>query len=500
MNRLTAATLAQAKHLPESFVRDLGLRDVPEGVAIPYHDQLGNLLFERTRLSLDVGKRFLQPDGVPLAPYGLNRLEAARKRGLLILVEGESDCWTLWRSGLPALGLPGSSSARTLQSEHVAGFQQVFVVREPDQGGAGFIKGISERLPEIGFVGEAYEVSFDGFKDPSALYCDDPERFPERFQDALNHATVIAPGASAAASGISTLRVFDVRELLSLQLPPREFILEPIFRERETMMIYSWRGVGKTFLGLSIAHAIAFGGDCLRWRAPQPRRVLYVDGELPLQTLQERVARLVSDKPVDPSYLRFLTHDAQEFGLPDLGTREGQELFRQIVESADVIFFDSLSTLMRRAKENEAEGWMPMQEFLLELRRAGKGTVLLHHEGKGGTQRGTSKREDILDTVIHLRRPSGYCDTEGARFEVSFEKCRAFAGASAETFEARLDATSDRARWITSSVEAVNRSRAEELFQMGMSVRDVADELKISKSSAHRLKRHFGEVSQRPTA
>jgi hypothetical protein len=500
MNRSTIASLAQAKRLPEPFLRDLGLRDTPAGVAIPYRDELGNLRFERTRLSLDGDRRFLQPAGVSLAPYGLDRLEAARERGkVLILVEGESDSWTLWHAGLAALGLPGASTAGKLQPEHLLGFQQVFAVREPGSGGAAFIKGIGKRLGEIGFAGDAFEICLDGYKDPSELYCDDPERFEERFENALNHATLIAPEAGDPL-GTSPLRVFDVRELLSLQLARRDFVLEPILRERDSMMIYSWRGVGKTLLGLSLAHAIVTGKDCLGWRAPRPRRVLYIDGELPLQTLQERVALMIGDESVDPAYLRFLTHDAQERGLPDLGTREGQEALRLIIEPADLVFIDSLSTLMRRAKENEAEGWVPMQEYLLQLRRGGKTTVLMHHEGKGGTQRGTSKREDILDTVIHLRRPSEYSATQGARFEVHFEKCRALVGESAKTFEARLDSSSSPARWTTYDVDALSQTRAADLFALGMSVREVAEELGMSRSTVHRLKQRLPEVSRRPSA
>ena len=39
----------------------------------------------------------------------------------------------------------------------------------------------------------------------------------------------------------------------------------------------------------------------------------------------------------------------------------------------------------------------------------------MHHAGKGGAQRGTSRREDVLDTVIALRQPQDYQSGEGAR-------------------------------------------------------------------------------------
>ena len=75
---------------------------------------------------------------------------------------------------------------------------------------------------------------------------------------------------------------------------------------------------------------------------------------------------------------------------------------------------------------------LPKATGLLRNRHAGRAVILLHHAGKGGAQRGTSRREDVLDTVISLRRPSDYCPEEGARFELYFEKCRGFYGDEAQ--------------------------------------------------------------------
>ena len=63
---------------------------------------------------------------------------------------------------------------------------------------------------------------------------------------------------------------------------------------------------------------------------------------------------------------------------------------------------------MRTGRENEAEGWLPVQDWALGHRRAGRSVLFIHHAGKGGLQRGTSRREDVLDTVIGLRRPTDY--------------------------------------------------------------------------------------------
>jgi hypothetical protein len=74
----------------------------------------------------------------------------------------------------------------------------------------------------------------------------------------------------------------------------------------------------------------------------------------------------------------------------------------------DLIVLDNLSTLVRSGRENESESWLPVQEWALQLRKRGKSILFVHHAGKTGQQRGTSKKEDVLDTVISLKRPKDY--------------------------------------------------------------------------------------------
>jgi AAA domain len=73
------------------------------------------------------------------------------------------------------------------------------------------------------------------------------------------------------------LRAVNAHELLTMQIPPREHILEPIIQTQSTSMLFSKRGVGKTYISLGIAAAVAAGTNFLRWRAPKARRVLYIE-------------------------------------------------------------------------------------------------------------------------------------------------------------------------------------------------------------------------------
>jgi hypothetical protein len=50
----------------------------------------------------------------------------------------------------------------------------------------------------------------------------------------------------------------------------------------------------------------------------------------------------------------------------------------------------------------------------------------------GENARGTSKQEDALGSIIHLKRPEDYTATVGARFEVHLTKARGIFGQDAE--------------------------------------------------------------------
>ena len=66
--------------------------------------------------------------------------------------------------------------------------------------------------------------------------------------------------------------------------------------------------------------------------------------------------------------------------------------------------------------------------WALKQHSAGRSVLFVHHAGKTGAQRGTSKREDVLDTVIALRRPGDYTPARALPLEVHFEKARGFSG------------------------------------------------------------------------
>jgi 5S rRNA maturation endonuclease (ribonuclease M5) len=281
------------------------------------------------------------------------------------------------------------------------------------------------------------------------------------------------------------IQVISMEDFLNMEIPKREIILNPFLPSQGLALLYAKRGVGKTHVALGIAYAVANGSQFLKWNAPIPKKVLYIDGEMPAILMQERLDKIskANGGNPPPGFLNLITPDLQEY-MPDLSTEEGQDSINKLIKDNDLIIVDNISTLFRCGIENDAESWAPVQKWALSLRRKGKSVLFVHHAGKSGKQRGTSKKEDILDTVIQLEHPLDYKPDEGARFEVHFEKARSFYGKDAAPFQVHLENTKDNSlNWIISDI-TVN----EEIYSVvkmrneGKTISQITEETNLSKS------------------
>lgn len=276
---------------------------------------------------------------------------------------------------------------------------------------------------------------------------------------------------------------------MAYKFPSREPILSPVFCKSSLNMIFSQRGVGKTHTALGIAHAAASGSDFWGWNAEKPVKVLYIDGEMPGESLQDRLAEIIKSSCKEPpeGFLQFITIDLNDGMMPDISTLAGQIRIEEACLEAELIVIDNLSCLCRSGRENEGESWLSIGEWLMRMRSIGKCVILIHHAGKNGEQRGTSKREDILDISIVLKRPPDYNQEEGARFNVSFSKARHLVGNDAKPFEAKLQIDAGgKTVWATRPVEESTIDLVVELTNLGLKQSEIAIELGVDRSTVYR--------------
>jgi putative DNA primase/helicase len=321
--------------------------------------------------------------------------------------------------------------------------------------------------------------------------------------DAAADKKVQAQGGPAKlVESILPLRALDVHAIALMKFKPRAVILDPWLHAQDLVMVFAARGVGKTHFALAVAFAVATGTRFAKWQATRPAKVLYLDGELPGALMQQRLLMHCPEVEPAPGFLRVFTPDLLPDGrpMPDLSTFSGQEEVEAVIEDdTEVIVIDNLSAWARSGRENEAESWQPVADWLLSLRRRGMAVICIHHAGKGGQQRGTSKREDLLDVVIGLSRPQDYQASQGAVFVAEFTKARALKGEHAESIELQLGGTEEKAEWTWRTVEASTYDRVVALAQEGLRPNEIATELEINKSTVSRhlrRARELGDVQQ----
>ena len=188
----TLEAYAAAKNLPVALLEQLGITDArysgKKAIRIPYLNEDGSEVAVRYRLALKKGTdgdgRFRWRKGSKPTLYGLWRLEHTREAGYAYLVEGESDCHTLWNHGLPALGVPGAGTWRNEWTERLEGVEKLYAVIEPDAGGEAFW----EQLTASPIREKLYRVDLDGVKDVSELHLSGPDEFLERLEEARTGA------------------------------------------------------------------------------------------------------------------------------------------------------------------------------------------------------------------------------------------------------------------------------------------------------------------------
>ncbi|MBN9089150.1 MAG: AAA family ATPase [Reyranella sp.] len=281
----------------------------------------------------------------------------------------------------------------------------------------------------------------------------------------------------------ASLSILSAAELLAVDLAPRRDLLAPLLASDGAALVYGPAGIGKSFFALSLAWAVASGGSFLGWKSPRPHRVLYVDGEMGAATLRERLALF---GPA-PAGLAISAHGLSSGPLLDLSENAGLLRLMRAWDGPELLVLDTLSSLVG-LRRGDAEHWDRVQRFLLHQRKHGRAVLLVHHANKEGAMRGSTRREDVLDLVLALRRPDAGPPAGSARFEIHFEKVRRV-GAPLVPIVAALETDADgRAQWRWAPADGARLERAAALLNRGLSAREVWEALGISRTTLFRLK------------
>jgi putative DNA primase/helicase len=283
--------------------------------------------------------------------------------------------------------------------------------------------------------------------------------------------------------------------------PPKQYALYPIIPIQGIVFIFAASGVGKTMFTLNIGYSIAAGGNFLKYTAPKPRRVLYIDGEMAYVDIHSRTMQIVNQQgKLDfPENFMIYTPDklilpekTETIRMPKICQPEGQMFYEMAIEKndIDVIVIDNLSMLSTIDLDKSHE-WHIINDWLLSLRTKGKTIIVVHHSGKDKEgYRGTSRMLDAVDTAISLQAiedllPDQSEETSplGKRFKIVYKKNRSFFGSDAHPYEV----TFLNERWSHRTIELSVMDKIIECASANMNQRDIAKELIISQSTVNRM-------------
>ncbi len=382
-----------------------------KGVIVPYYKQNGTP-YERRRFRSSLkdkpiweGWNERERGSAPSTiPYGLERLELARKRGYLIIVEGESDCWTLWQWRYPALGLPGAKSFACLQADYLKEIDRIYILQESDAAGQEVPKNVYQHLQAIGYKGKVYAVDLNertGCKDPNELQQklareEKLSTFKMVFQESLDNARPLFTIGPAP-------EIFRLCDLQNEVLPPQKWVIPDILPEGCTLLAGKAK-LGKSWLLLTILLAVACGGSVLGNMPVEEGEVLYISLEDNKRRLQKRANTVLSQAKASPNF-----YYALKWPRIGEGAIEQLEDFLLKHPRLKIIGIDTWAKIKPkpRGRSGGSQQYDEDYDSLTSVQElAGKyniALVIVHHIRKQDS-------EDILDTILGSTAMQGAVD------------------------------------------------------------------------------------------
>jgi hypothetical protein len=464
-----------------------------------YKDAAGKLVHQTLRYE---PKEFKQrrPDGRGKWIWDLRniqpvlyRLPDVLKAQEVLLVEGEKDVDNLMAIGFTATTCAmGAKKWRGHYNEALKG-KDIILIPDNDTDGrehmvqvAMSLNGNSKSLKWLELPGLKSKGDVSDF----IASFGNPQEAAERLAVMIENADLYTPPEKTTLENI----IMTAQEFHSLDLPQRETYLYPWLKEDSITLASGWRGVGKTWFSWGVADAVTKGQAFGPWKCEKPVPVLILDGEMPTTDLKERIEALGlnSERPC-PLYI-YSDAFANQRGLSraHLGNESWREKMKSILLARHIKFWivDNLASLAGGMDENKKQDWDPVNAWLLELRFSGVATMLLHHVGKLGVQRGTSAREDNIDVSLILKNPNDYTPEDGCRFICSFSKARVgMAGlpliADAE-FKLMQD---DRGAytWTWGNIKREARKAVLEMKDNGADQKSICETLNLSKGYVSKI-------------
>lgn len=228
-----------------------------------------------------------------------------------------------------------------------------------------------------------------------------------------------------------------------MQMEQRPRLLGGWLKEGDLGYLFAPRGAGKSWMAMLIGKAIAEGVPLGEWAAGERSRpVFYFDAEMNLADVQERSRKL----DINSENFQWLSNEQlfKEKGEGvNIASPTHQAGLSAMLSGGSLFIIDNLSTAQLGMAENDNDSFDAIRDWLLGLRHRRITVMIVHHAGRNGAMRGSSRREDMAHWIISLKDAS---DDDGhvKAFTTSFSKLRNCQGRDAPPLKWILKDDSER--------------------------------------------------------
>jgi hypothetical protein len=393
-------------------------------------------------------------------------------------------------------------------------------------GGSPYIAALADGMPKVSNVGHYAKIVIEKamrreiIKSAYALQ-------EKAFDDGAATPADLLAGATASLSSITQTKnenpivAVSYKELLTLELPKADPLIDPLVTRAGTFMLFSWSGWGKSWIATEIAFCMAdgivkelFGGHSGgggHWPIYGPLKTLYLYGEMHGERIRQRARLIAKAHGASDEFenLSLVSKDYQRIARapraahswrPSIALPSDRKAIedRLFGEGYWFLVLDNISTLWSAAREEESQQVAVLKDWFIDLNAQGITVFFLQHAGKGGDFLGDSAQVHILDSYLKLEHPPDYRDSQGLRVVFRVKKLREFGDARwSMPFEAQLQVTEEQGvQWLTKPAMAAQKKSAFEMFANGAPATEVLRHLspsgqELSRATLYRWLKEF---------
>lgn len=340
------------------------------------------------------------------------------------------------------------------------------------------------------------------------MYCNAPfesEEDKNYCPNCKNHHVIehmFGSGATKSPEQHPDLMITDSVEWKQRHFEERKFFLYPILPEASITLVAGEDGSGKTMFCMGMMDALTKGHGFGPWpnQVGDHLKCLYVDGEMHPYDLKPRLEQMDTNENFNVYSMAdtFKTNNIRGY-LTDEDFRNSLT-YELLVNQFNFVVIDNLASLAPGIDENTKKAYDPINQWLLELRHRGITIIVVHHLGKSGEQRGTSSREDAVDSILYIKKPKRHNASDGARFSLHFDKFRG------RVVDENRDLLKDRVLWYKQNGEGQwewndhdtlienSRELLKDLVESGETLSKLAEKHHMSQPTVSRRKQKFLEM------